>query len=154
MSLKDDGNAISNNERTFICEALKTGHRVDGRRPLESRQIRLSFGRAERKSSAEVQLGRTRVMAVVTAEVVPPYPDRQTDGFFQLSVELSPMAAPGFEAGRPSEEAIELGRIVERGIKDSRALDTEALCIIAGEKVWSLRCCIHTRRSCLTTAAP
>ena len=30
---------------------------------------------------------------------------------------------------------MELARIIERGIKDSRALDTEALCIIAGEKV-------------------
>jgi exosome complex component RRP45 len=143
MALKDDGNTISNNERDFIKQALKGGHRVDGRRPLESRTIQLSFGRAERKSSAEVQLGRTRVMAVVTAEIVPPFPDRQTDGFFQLSVELSPMASPAFEAGRPSEEAIELTRIVERGIKDSKALDTEALCIIAGEKVWSLRCSIH-----------
>ena len=32
---------------------------------------------------------------------------------------------------------------MERGIKDSRAVDTESLCIVAGAKVWSLRVDIH-----------
>lgn len=31
------------------------------------------------------------------------------------------------------------GRVIERAIKQSRAVDTEALCIVPGEKVWSLR---------------
>jgi exosome complex component RRP45 len=43
----------------------------------------------------------------------------------------------------PTETAIELGRVLERGLRESRAIDTEALCIIAGEKVWSVRCDIH-----------
>ena len=38
---------------------------------------------------------------------------------------------------RPSEFAIELGRVVERGLRESRAIDTEALCLVAGEKVHS-----------------
>lgn len=47
------------------------------------------------------------------------------------------------QGGKPSGESIEISRIVERVIKDSRAIDTEALCIVSGEKVWSLRCDIH-----------
>ena len=36
---------------------------------------------------------------------------------------------------RPSPLATELGQILERCYKDSRAVDTESLCIIAREKV-------------------
>lgn len=42
-----------------------------------------------------------------------------------------------------SYKSIEIGRIVERGLKQSQCIDTEALCIIAGEKVWSVRIDIH-----------
>jgi len=42
-----------------------------------------------------------------------------------------------------SSFGIELGLIVERGLRQSRAIDTEALCIVAGSKVWSIRLDIH-----------
>ena len=39
---------------------------------------------------------------------------------------------------RPSSVATEMGRTLERCFKESRAVDTESLCIIAGEKVGSI----------------
>ena len=45
------------------------------------------------------------------------------------------MAAPHFEQGRQSEMSTELTRILERCIKESRCVDTESLCIMAGVKV-------------------
>ena len=45
------------------------------------------------------------------------------------------MASPSFEIGRPSSVATEITRTLERCVKESRAVDTESLCIIAGEKV-------------------
>ena len=45
------------------------------------------------------------------------------------------MASPSFEVGRPSPECTEVTRTLERCLKESRAVDTESLCIIAGEKV-------------------
>ena len=42
-----------------------------------------------------------------------------------------------------SAYSVELGRVVERGLRESRAIDTEALCIVAGEKVWSIRVDLH-----------
>ena len=41
-----------------------------------------------------------RAYAAVSAEVVEPWPDRPTEGFFNFSVEFSPMANPTWEAGR------------------------------------------------------
>lgn len=42
-----------------------------------------------------------------------------------------------------SEEAVEVGRLIERSLRDSRAIDTEALCIRAGEKVWAVQIDVH-----------
>eukprot|EP00951_Prasinocladus_malaysianus_P011400 scaffold84100_cov31-Prasinocladus_malaysianus.AAC.1 len=53
------------------------------------------------------------------------------------------MAAPEFEIGRPGEAAVEVGRIIERSLRDSRALDTESLVVLSGMKVWHVKCDIH-----------
>jgi exosome complex RNA-binding protein Rrp42 (RNase PH superfamily) len=86
-------------------------------------------------SSATVQLGGTRVMAAVAAALEAPFNDRSREGALRFNVELSPMASPAFEAGRMGEEAVELARIVERAIKQSGAVDMEALCVLPGRKV-------------------
>lgn len=44
------------------------------------------------------------------------------------------------QPGRPTPAAVELGRLLERQIRDARAIDVEALCITPGEAVWALRC--------------
>jgi len=143
ISLKDTVDQPEN-EKNFLLHALSTnGKRMDGRGPMEMRYIKLSFGRADCEGTAEVQLGQTRVLAVVTAEVVPPFPDRPTEGFLYFNVELSPMACPSVEGGRAATVTAELTRVIERCVRDSQAIDTESLCIIAGEKVWSIRCDIH-----------
>lgn len=38
-----------------------------------------------------------------------------------------------------SEEEVLISRIVEKALRRSRAIDTEGLCIVAGEKVWQIR---------------
>jgi exosome complex component RRP45 len=67
--------------------------------------------------SAEVQLGDTRVMGYATAQLVQPYKDRPNEGTLAIFTEFSPMADPAFEPGRPGESAIELGRVVDRGLR-------------------------------------
>lgn len=76
-----------------------------------------------------------RVFACVSCHVIQPRPQRPTEGQLYFNVELSPMASPGFEVGRPSSVATEITRTLERCVKESRAVDLESLCIIAGEKV-------------------
>jgi len=72
-----------------------------------------------------------------------PKQTKPTEGVLFLNVELSPMAAPQFEQGRPSELSTELTRILERCIRESRCVDTESLCVMAGVKVWTIRCDLH-----------
>ncbi|TYH79352.1 hypothetical protein ES332_D03G058400v1 [Gossypium tomentosum] len=125
------------NEKTFIKTALLSEIRIDGRKPFEFRNISINFGRED--GSAEVQLGQTRVMGIVTAKFVQPYRDRPNEGTLAIYPEFSPMADPSFEAGRSGESAVELGRIIDRGLRESRAVDTESLCIVAGKLVWAIR---------------
>ncbi|GLJ25973.1 hypothetical protein SUGI_0498090 [Cryptomeria japonica] len=50
------------------------------------------------------------------------------------------MVDPTFEVGHLGQFVVELGRIVDRGLKESRAIDcAESLYILAGKVVWGLR---------------
>ncbi|MFQ6659019.1 hypothetical protein Gotur_028070 [Gossypium turneri] len=158
------------NDKNFIKTALLSEIRIDGRKPFEYRKISIKFGRQVLASfinvsiteptfthlymliimviyredgSSEVQLGQTRVMGMVTAQLVQPYRDRPKEGILSIFTEFSPMADPSFEPGRPGELAVELGRIVDRGLRESRAVDTESLCILAGKFVWAIRIDLH-----------
>ncbi|PHT25954.1 Protein ECERIFERUM 7, partial [Capsicum baccatum] len=129
------------NEKKFIESALESELRVDGRRPFDYRTLTIKFARED--GSSEVQLGQTHVMGFVTSQLVQPYRDRPNEGTLSVFTEFSPMADPSFEAGRPSESAVELGRIIDRGLRESRVVDTESLCVVSGKWVWSIRLDLH-----------
>ncbi|KAG9443822.1 hypothetical protein H6P81_015162 [Aristolochia fimbriata] len=129
------------NEKKFIEHALLSDLRVDGRRPFDYRSLTIKFGRED--GSSEVQLGQTRVMGFVTSQLVQPYRDRPNEGTLSIFTEFSPMADPSFESGRPGEFAVELGRIIDRGLRESRAVDTESLCVLPGKLVWAIRVDLH-----------
>ncbi len=129
--------------------------RVDGRGPFDFRDIKIEFEQMP-QSSGQLWIslgGQTKVYASIFCSVIEPLPERPTDGFLTFNVEMSSMASPFINEmnsfsgnnilNRKSEMAIEVGRIIERAIKGSRAIDTEALCIISGKKVWSIRVDIH-----------
>ncbi|XP_073016386.1 exosome complex component RRP45A-like isoform X6 [Primulina eburnea] len=129
------------NEKKFIETALLSDLRIDGRGPFDYRNVAIKFGRED--GSSEVQLGQTHVMGFVTSQLVKPYRDRPNEGTLSIYTEFSPMADPSFEIGRPGVFAVELGRIVDRGLRESRAVDTESLCVVAGKWVWSVRIDLH-----------
>ncbi|KAI1501229.1 ribosomal protein S5 domain 2-type protein [Biscogniauxia marginata] len=129
------------NERAFVLQALQEGLRVDGRAFDQFRKLDLKFG--DQYGVADVTLGKTRVLAKVSAEVTAPYSDRPFDGIFTITTELSPMASPAFEVNRPTETEVLLSRLLEKTVRRSNALDTESLCLIASQKCWSIRVDLH-----------
>lgn len=131
---------LSTSEGSFTLRAIENGLRVDGRRRLEARPIAVAFGNDAAGGCVQVRLGETKILAVATAELVEPYPDRPAEGLLQFFVEFSPMASPEFEPGRPSEAAIEMMRLLERAVRKSRAVDVESMCVVAGQHVWAVRC--------------
>ncbi|KAH6624790.1 ribosomal protein S5 domain 2-type protein [Chaetomium sp. MPI-SDFR-AT-0129] len=129
------------NEKQFVTQALEENLRLDGREFDQYRPLELTFG--EQYGVADVTLGKTRILAKATAEVTVPYPDRPLDGIFTIATELSPMTSPSFEVNRPTETEVLLSRLLEKTVRRSGALDTESLCLVAGQKCWSVRVDVH-----------
>ena len=128
------------NLRRYIIElAKKEGKRIDGRKFDEYRDIKIEYGVSKNaEGSAKVTLGKTVVVAGVKMEIGEPFPDNPDEGILIVGAEFSPIASPDFEPGPPNEYAIELARVVDRGIRESGAIDTKKLCITEGEKVWMI----------------
>jgi exosome complex component RRP42 len=82
-----------------------------------------------------VHLGKSKVLAGIKIEIGEPFPDTPEEGVLTVNAELVPLASPSFEAGPPSEAAIELSRVVDRGIRESKAIDLKSLVIQKGKKV-------------------
>ncbi|ORX40790.1 ribosomal protein S5 domain 2-type protein [Kockovaella imperatae] len=129
------------NQREFVLRALAQGKRLDGRVPLELRNVELEFG--DELGWCTARLGKTAVLAHVSATIVRPRDDRPYEGFLIINSEISPMASSVYEAGRASEDEVLITRLLEKSIRRTEAVDREALCIIAGEKVWQLRLTLH-----------
>lgn len=133
---------MSNLETAFVLSALGEGRRVDGRAPFDVRHVHIGFGADF--GCAQVKLGETRILTQVSCKMNVPKDARPAEGLMKINVELSPMAAPDFESNRPNSDLhVEISRILERLIKESKCVDLEALCIISGEKVWDICVDIH-----------
>ncbi len=135
---------VSDLMRAHVYRLASTGQRVDGRGLDEPRPVSIerSFvGTAE--GSARVKLGNTDVLVGIKMSIGEPYPDTPNTGVLSTSVELIPMASPTFEAGPPRPDAIELARVVDRGIRESKMVNMEKLCITPKEKVWIMFIDIH-----------
>ncbi|XP_076846861.1 exosome complex component RRP45 [Brachyhypopomus gauderio] len=132
---------LSNCERLFLLKAIESKKRLDGRQTYDYRNIKIAFGTDY--GCCTVSLGKTRVLAQVSCELVPPKDSRPTEGFMFFNLELSPMASPAFQPNRQSELLVTLNRQLERCLRNSRCMDTESLCVISGEKVWQIRVDVH-----------
>ncbi|KAH0555462.1 exosome complex component rrp45 [Cotesia glomerata] len=128
---------ITKCEKKFINTALDENIRLDGRKLNEARKLKLHFGSSW--GSCLASLGQTRVIANVSCDIQQPKLSRPNEGLLYINVELNPLAAAHFEAGRQSEVGVALTRQLERCFKDSRCLDMESLCIVADKKVWNIR---------------
>jgi len=128
---------ITNLERKQMLNLLSTGKRIDGRDLYSYREVKIETNVIERaEGSARVYLGDTDVLAGVKIDVGEPFPDVPNEGVLTVNAELVPFASPAFEPGPPDENAIELARVVDRGIRESKAIDLTKLCIIPGKKVF------------------
>jgi exosome complex component RRP42 len=72
-----------------------------------------------------------------------PFSDTPGEGTMMVEAEFTPLASPDFEAGPPGEDATELARVVDRGLRESESIDFKKFCITAGEKVWMINVDIH-----------
>jgi len=131
-------------KREYLQKISTEGNRIDGRKFDEFRELRVTTNFVPRaEGSAEVRLGNSRVLVGVKIEEGEPFPDTPNSGILTTNSELLPMASPTFESGPPNEDSIELARVVDRGIRESKMIDLEKLVIEPGKKVWVVFVDIH-----------
>ncbi|GAB5570530.1 exosome complex component RRP45 isoform X1 [Prionailurus iriomotensis] len=109
---------LSNCERRFLLRAIEEKKRLDGRQTYDYRNIKITFGTDY--GCCIVELGKTRVLGQVSCELVSPKLNRATEDLL-----------------------VKLNRLLERCLRNSKCIDTESLCVVAGEKVWQIRVDLH-----------
>ncbi|MCS4541339.1 MAG: exosome complex protein Rrp42 [Euryarchaeota archaeon] len=135
---------IAEIKKDYIYSLAEKDMRVDGRSLDQYRPISLETGKMGRaQGSAIVKIGNTQVIVGTKLEIGEPFPDTPNEGVLTVNAELVPLASPTFEPGPPDENAIELARVVDRGIRESDAIKLDNLCLIEGEKVWVTFVDIH-----------
>jgi len=124
-----------NNE--YILSLIQQDKRIDERNLDEYREITIEKNISKNaEGSARCKIGETEVIVGVKMDIGEPYADSPDEGTIVVTTELSPIASPLFELGPPGNQATELSRIVDRGIRESKAIDFKKLCIKKGEKIW------------------
>lgn len=125
--------------KKHIIESLDKGIRYDGRKKDQLRDIEIKTGVIETaEGSAYVKCGNTEVLAGVKMTVEKPFPDTPGEGILMVGAELYPMSSSKYESGPPDNKAIEVARVIDRGIRESKSLDNKRLCVTLGEKVWTI----------------
>src|SRR3989338_11595432 len=124
--------------KEHLIELFGKGFRLDGRKFDEYRKIEVEYGISSKSAegSARVKIGKTEVVAGVKMGVGEPYPDNPSEGTIVVNMELLPLSSPEFESGPPRIESIELSRVVDRAIREGKALNFKKLCIREGELMW------------------
>ncbi len=130
----------------YIIELIKNGLRNDGRKFDEYRKpIKIETGISKNaEGSARVIIGETEVIVGIKLDVGEPFPDMPDEGSIIVNAELLPLSSPEFEPGPPDEKATELARVVDRGIRESKAIDFKKLAIREGELVWLVFIDVYT----------
>ncbi|MCF7862352.1 exosome complex protein Rrp42 [Candidatus Woesearchaeota archaeon] len=127
------------NKAKHIINYLSKDLRFDGRKLNDYRDIVIETGIAETaEGTARVKIGDTELIAGVKMSIEKPYPDTPNKGVFMVGAELLPLSSQDFEPGPPSSWAIEVARVVDRGIRESGALDVSKLVISNDEQVWGV----------------
>ncbi|MBU2559451.1 exosome complex protein Rrp42 [archaeon] len=123
--------------RDHIANIIRDGKRVDGRGFDDYRPITIETDIGHKADgSALVKMGDTQVMAGIKLLLGQPFSDMPNSGVLTTNAELRPGASPTFEAGPPKPPTVEIARVVDRGIRESGAIDVDKLCITEGELCW------------------
>ncbi len=135
---------IAEIKRDYIYSLANQGDRADGRKFDEFRPISVEVGVISKaEGSARVKIGESQVVVGIKVQPGEPFPDTPDTGVIITNLELVPLASPTFETGPPREDAIELARVVDRGVRESKAIDLSKLCIESGQKVWMVFIDVH-----------
>ena len=134
-------NIISTNEKNFLMRRLLSEQviREDKRDALSYRNI--SIRKLFSNGQIEVRIGKTIVISQIYAKLSTPYIDRPNEGIVVFSVDtyhIKPNADFNQANESLNEYRTKISNILEKSLRESKALDTNSLCIAPGKLVWKI----------------
>jgi len=123
-----------------MLKSLEGNVRFDGRKLTDLRQpidVELNVSETA-EGSVKLTLGNTTVLVGVKMELSTPFPDTPKKGGLMVNAELIPLSHTDYEPGPPGIKAIEISRVIDRALREGKAVDFEKLCVVEGEKVWNI----------------
>ena len=128
-------------KKTHILELLKDGKRLDGRSLEQPRELSIDISVIPKaEGSARARLGDTEVVAGVKVQPERPFPDTGDQGMLMCTAEILPIAHPTAETGPPTPDVVELARVTDRGIRESKMLDMKQLVLEKNKSVIGIFC--------------
>ncbi len=125
-------------KKNYLISLLNEGLRLDNRGFFDYRKIKLKKGVIKNaEGSAYVEIGNTKVLCGVKIEISEPFPEFPEEGIIITNLDLTPLCSEDVPPELIPIEA-ELGRIIDRGIRESKLIDTKQLVIEKGKHVWSI----------------
>ncbi len=125
-------------KRKYLISLFEENLRKDGRSFFDYRKIKIKTDIIENaEGSAYVELGNTKVLCGVKIEVAEPFPEFPDEGIVVTNLDLTPISDKEIPPELIPIEA-ELGRVVDRGIRESKLIDTKKLVIEEGKWVWDI----------------
>ena len=135
---------LPNINKKRIVSLLKDGKRLNGRGNYDHREIVIETNISNKaEGSARVRMGKTEVIVGIKLDTQEPYADHDDEGTLVVGMEFSSVAGDRYEPGPPKMDAIEIARVVDRGVRESGFIDWKKLCIKKGEKVWVINVDIY-----------
>lgn len=134
-------NLLSTNERNYLITRLNSNEvlREDNRSQFKYRPIAIK--QLEDNGQVEVKIGLTRIISQIYAKIVTPYVDRPNEGQAVFSIDTNHLKSNA-EFMQSNEDLNEfrthLNNLLEKGLRETKALDTNSLCIIPGKLVWKI----------------
>ena len=128
-------------KKNQILDMLKDEKRIDGRAFDEVRELSIDVGVIPKaEGSARARLGDTEVVAGVKIQPERPFPDTGDQGMLICTAEILPIAHPDVETGPPSPPVVELARVTDRGIRESKMIDMKQLVLEKNKSVVGIFC--------------
>jgi exosome complex component RRP42 len=122
-----------------MFDLITNGKRLDGRNLEDTRDLQIEVDIIKKADgSAKVKLGNSEVIAGIKVETGEPFEGLENKGALIVTAEVLPIASPYIEPGPPDEETIELARVVDRGIRESKMVDLDKLVLIPGKIVYTI----------------
>jgi len=134
---------ISNNTKNFLISlfSLETPQREDNRSLDSFRNINIKRLTDTFNSPYEIKIGNTTIISQIYCKLVSPYIDKPNEGIINFSIDTNYLRFNS-EYYSSNEELtdfrINISNYLEKSLKETKALDSNSLCVIPGKLVWKI----------------